>query len=76
MIKDTLIVDFTKAKTDYNEKFKALKMERIRLLEVKIKEKTGRDIKVNLLGIQNESLTAHHSQDEKSEMRDELQVVI
>jgi hypothetical protein len=50
VIKDSLIVDYSKVKIDYDQKFKLLKMERIRLLQEKIKEKTGKDVKINLLG--------------------------
>lgn len=50
MIKDSLIVDYSKVRIDYDQKFKMLKMERIRLLQEKIKEKTGKDVKINLMG--------------------------
>ena len=50
VIKDTLVVDYSKVKIDFDQKSKALKMERIRLLQEKIKEKTGKDVKINLFG--------------------------
>ena len=50
VIKDTLVVDYSKVKINFDQKFKQLKLERIRLLQEKIKEKTGKDIKVNLFG--------------------------
>ncbi len=43
------MVDYSKVKIDFDVKSKQLKMERIRLLQEKIKEKTGKDIKINLL---------------------------
>ena len=48
VIKDTLVVDFSKSRIDYEQKSKQLKMERIRLLQEKIKEKTGKDVKINV----------------------------
>jgi len=50
VIKDSLIVEYSKVKIDFDQQTKALKMERIRLLQEKIKEKTGQDVKVNLFG--------------------------
>jgi hypothetical protein len=50
VIKDSLVVDYSKVRIDYDHKFKLLKMERIRLLQEKIKEKTGKDVKINLMG--------------------------
>jgi hypothetical protein len=46
VINDTLVVDFTKAKADYDEKSRELKRERIKLLQEKIKQKTGKDVKI------------------------------
>ncbi|CAF0828677.1 unnamed protein product [Brachionus calyciflorus] len=48
VIKDTLVVDYTKVRIDYDQKSKQLKMERVRLLQEKIKEKTGKDVKINI----------------------------
>ena len=48
IIKDSLVVDYSRVKIDFDQKSKQLKMERIRLLQEKIKEKTGKDIKINL----------------------------
>ena len=48
VIKDTLVVDYSKARIDYEQKSKQLKLERVRLLQEKIKEKTGQDVKVNI----------------------------
>jgi hypothetical protein len=45
-----LVVDYSKVKIDFDQKTKALKMERIRLLQEKIKQKTGKDVKINLFG--------------------------
>ena len=42
------MVDFSKVKIDFDQKSKQLKMERIKLLQEKIKEKTGKDVKINL----------------------------
>lgn len=50
VIKDSLVVDYSKVRLDYDQKFKMLKLERIRLLQEKIKEKTGKDVKINLMG--------------------------
>ncbi len=50
VIKETLVVDYSKVKINYDQKFKQLKLERIRLLQEKIKEKTGKEVKVNLFG--------------------------
>lgn len=50
VIKDTLVVDYSKVKIDFDQKSKQLKMERIRLLKEKIKEKTGKDVQLNFLG--------------------------
>ena len=44
------MVDYSKVKIDFDQKTRALKLERIRLLQQKIKAKTGKDIKVNLFG--------------------------
>jgi hypothetical protein len=43
-----LVVDYSKVKIDFDQKSKQLKLERIRLLQEKIKEKTGKDVKINL----------------------------
>lgn len=52
VIKSTLVVDFSRVKIDYDVKSRELKLERIRLLQEKIKDKTGKDIKVNLFDIE------------------------
>lgn len=44
------MVDYSRVKTDYDTKSKELKMERIRLLQEKIKEKTGKDVSINVFG--------------------------
>lgn len=50
VIKDTLVVDYSRVKGEFDKKFKELKLERVRLLQEKIKEKTGKDVKINLIG--------------------------
>lgn len=44
------MVDYSRAKTDYDKKSRELKMERVRLLQEKIKEKTGKDVEINVYG--------------------------
>jgi hypothetical protein len=53
------VVDYSKIKIDFDHKSKQLKMERVRLLQEKIKEKTGKDIRINLL---NGNLNSFFSQ--------------
>lgn len=50
VIKDSLVVDYSKSRNLFEIKSKDLKLERIRLLQEKIKEKTGKDVKINLIG--------------------------
>lgn len=50
VIKNTLIVDYNKIKDAYDKKSKELKRERVRLFTEKIKEKTGKDVKINIFG--------------------------
>lgn len=48
VIKSTLVVDYSKVLEELGIRTKELKDERINLLKIKIKEKTGKDVDVNL----------------------------
>lgn len=48
VIKETLVVDYNKIKETYDKQSKELKRERVRLFTEKIKEKTGKDVNINL----------------------------
>ena len=50
VIKETLVVDYNKIKETYDKQSKELKRERVRLFTEKIKEKTGKDVNINLYG--------------------------
>jgi hypothetical protein len=50
VITNTLVVDYNKIKDSYDKKSKDLKRERVRLFTEKIKEKTGKDVNINLFG--------------------------
>ncbi|RNA02600.1 E3 ubiquitin- ligase BRE1-like 2-like [Brachionus plicatilis] len=54
VIKDSLVVDYSRVKIDYDQKSRELKMERIRLLQEKIKEKTGKNVTINLYDNKND----------------------
>jgi hypothetical protein len=45
-----ILVDFNSKKKEYDDASRNLKCERIRLLQDKIKEKTGEDVVLNLMG--------------------------
>ncbi len=47
VITTILVVDYTEIKVEFDQKSKELKMERIRLLREKIKEKSGTNIDIN-----------------------------
>ena len=51
VIKETLVVDYNKIKETYDKQSKELKRERVRLFTEKIKEKTGKDVNINLYGM-------------------------
>ena len=50
VIKDSIVVEYLKTKTDYETKSKALKIERTRMMQDKIKEKTGKDVNIKIHG--------------------------
>jgi len=51
VIKSTLVVDYSKVLEELGIRTKELKDERINLLKIKIKEKTGKDVDVNLFNV-------------------------
>lgn len=51
VIKSTLVVDYQKVLEDLTKNSKNLKSERIKLLQAKIKDKTGKDVNVNLFNV-------------------------
>ena len=50
VIKDSIVVEYIRVKTDYESKSKQLKLERTKLMQEKIKEKTGKDINIKIHG--------------------------
>lgn len=48
VIKSTLVVDYQKVLQDLTVRSRELRDERIKLLQIKIKDKTGKDVNVNL----------------------------
>lgn len=51
VIKSTLVVDYSKCLQDLTVRTRELRDERIKLLQVKIKDKTGKDVNVNLFNV-------------------------
>lgn len=51
VIKSTLVVDYSKCLNDLTTKTRDLRDERIKLLQIRIKEKTGQDVNVNLFNV-------------------------
>lgn len=48
VITTILVVDYSEIKAEFDQKFKELKMERIRLLNERINENTGKKIDLSL----------------------------
>lgn len=66
VIKSTLVVDYQKVLQDLTVRSRELRDERIKLLQIKIKDKTGKDVNVNLFNVVPEkNLTENDSVLEK-----------
>lgn len=50
VIKDSIVVEYLRTKSEYEQKSKQLKLERTRLMQEKIKEKTGKDVNIKIHG--------------------------
>ncbi len=50
VIKDSIQVEFNRSKIDYDLKVKQLKQERINLMQEKIRETTGKTVKIKIHG--------------------------
>ncbi len=51
VIKDSIVVEYLRVRNDYDQKSKQLKIERTKLMQEKIKEKTGKNVNIKIHGM-------------------------